>query len=876
MIRKYVYTICLLFGLLVKGFGQECGPMSIGDAERLYEIGRFEEGIRLLRGCLDSKAMNFDEKVQAFRLISMSYLAMDSIEMADKHIVQLLLLKNNFEADIRDPDRFRTAVGHVRSRMRANLTSSVSKKAERIELAPATMQIISDEDIIKRGYTDLQQLFNDIPGFDISLTSGLSYAVMYQRGYRSAANTDRTLLLIDGVENNEMWSNAAFISRQYPLSNIKRVEIIYGPASTIYGANAFTGVVNVITKTAEDYFDQDAINQPSNDEKSRYLLTGQAGIANGGNHFGDATFSAKNKDLFVAITARRFKGHDTDLSSFPDWDGQWQSDYFGANNYFNRFSANYSPELAAQYATYDPQGELFTTSADGSLLVPTARAISLADSLDQSLYHQGYGNFSHKFSDIVNDNYISAKVNFGDIKIGLDYQYWSEGAGPDYTDLYYALNSDLSKWEVRQHNYYVRYDRNLFNRLSFSHFTYFRTSDFGKNTVTTRYYGFANGGLGFVDLMQGDMPYFRPNYYSQQSKQFRMENRFNYTINEKMDLNMGVEIRNGLLQGDYVNATVPDPITHGVASDSIAGGNYYSILDLGVYGQLSYQNEAKKLNISAGGRLDNNRINSIYGYGSVFNPRVTAIYYPGRFIFKAIYSEAFLDASVYNKFAISSARLINNPTLEPERVKNRELSARYLLSSKTSLEIAYYNASYNNILGTVNVDTMGISTTQYQAIGQSHLQGIQLSGQYEFNKQIDLYANATWANPKSIRNVDGAERKIRVGDIADLSANVGINLSLMEDKLNVNLRANFVGDKPVGSNTTISASPYTKTPGYLLINGSLTYKMLRQASLQLSGTNLTDRFYYSPGVRAASGIQSSRVPQMGRVIMAKLLFNVGN
>ena len=124
----------------------------------------------------------------------------------------------------------------------------MSKKAENVLKAPATVIIITEEEIINRGYIDVEQVFHDLPGFDISKGQGANYSNLYQRGYRSIM-TDRTLLLVDGVEQNDLVSDNAQISRQYPLSNIKRIEVIYGPASTMYGANAFVGVVNIVTKT---------------------------------------------------------------------------------------------------------------------------------------------------------------------------------------------------------------------------------------------------------------------------------------------------------------------------------------------------------------------------------------------------------------------------------------------------------------------------------------------------------------------------------------------------------------------------------------------------------------------------------------------------
>lgn len=868
--------LLLITGILICGrlSAQECGPAALNDAEGQYNIGKFYESISRLNSCLGNKGFNYSEKVQAYRLLSMSYLALDSLELADENIEKLLLLKDNFEADTRDPDRFRLQVLFLRQQMRAKLTSSVSKKAESIELAPATIQIITYEDIVNRGYTDVEQLFHDLPGFDISRNSGLSYSDMYQRGYRTAANTDRTLLLVDGVEDNEMWSNSAFISRQYTLSNIKRVEIIYGPASTIYGANAFLGVINIITKNEDDYFKQERTWNPD-EKKTKLAFTGHGGLGSYNTKFGDVTLSGKGRDMFFAVTGRIFHSDEHDLSRYPDWDNKWSADEFGPNRYQNILTQDYTADREALYAQNDPQRKYFAVSSDGTKILPTAAAIARADSLDQANYKKGYNGTSTQYSDEAKNYYLSAKFRVGDFKFGLEYQKWSEGAAPIYVDKYYAVSKDLTHWDVRQQYFYARYDKSLSERVSFSNFSYFRTSDFGKNSVTTRFYGFANAGISLQDLITGKESYFLPTYFSQQSKQFRSESKINYVLSEKMDFNLGVELRNGLLQGDYVNSTTEDPITTGTSANGIKGGNYYSILDVGVYGQLSYQDRVRKLNISAAGRMDNNRINSIYGYGTVFNPRFSIVYYPGKFIFKSIYAEAFLDASVYSKFATSSARLVNNPLLEPERVKNIELSARYSPFKQTFLEIVYYNASYSNTMGTVNIDTLGTTTTQYRAIGKSHIQGIQVAGEASLYNRLSVFANLSIIDPERISAGTGSDSRVRIGDISDYSFNAGVNAKFIKDRLNLNMRVNFVGDKPTGANTSISGNPYNETPAYTLFHGVLSFMLNRSVTLQCITNNIFDVNYYSPGVRAASGVQSSRIPQPGRTISARIIANLG-
>lgn len=869
--RKLKILGCLLFSVLtVTADAQECAN-TLTEAEGLYEIGRFNETIGKLKNCLDKKAFTYTEKIQAYRLLSMSYLAVDSAAQADENIEKLLMMKDNFEADVRDPDRFRLQVLYIRQLLRANLISSVSKKAENIDLAPATIVIITEKDIINRGYRDLESVFYDLPAFDINKTSGLSYSVLYQRGYRSASNTERTLLLVDGVQDNELWSNAAFITKQYSLSNIKRVEVIYGPASTIYGANAFVGVINIVTKGSEDYFKHKAGNAES--KKLDIALTGQTGMGSLNTKYGDFTVAGKHRELFFSITGRAYQSDEVDLSKFPDWDGKWTADEFGPNRYQNSFTLNYTKALDSTLKIYDPTNSLYNISADQTKILPTALAIHLADSLDQANYAKGYNGVKSNFSDPSKEYYLAAKMRFGDFTAGLEYFNWNEGVAPDYVDRYYIMNHELQNWQGRHGYMYVRYDKNLSERVSFSNQTSFRINDFGKQSVVTRFFGYANGGLNFVDFVKGKQPYYLPNFFGVQCKQFRTESRVMYVINEKLDLNGGIELRNGFFQGDYINSVLPDPLVTGVIRDSIKGGNFYSVFDIGAYAQVSYVNKARKFNVNIGGRMDNNSINGSFGYGTVFNPRFALIYYPGKWIFKGIYSQAFLDASVYNKFATSSARLVNNPTLDPERVANIEISARYNLSKKTHAEIAYYNSYYTNILGTVNIDTMGVRTTQYRAIGKARIQGLQLSAEHEVNKWITVYANAYWTNPLNIltSRIDGKDSTVRLGDISRFSFNAGVNASLLKERLNINVRLNYVGDKPTGKTTSVSGNPYDVIDGRTLLNAAITGYLVEGIGVQLCVDNIFDTFYYSPGVRGASGVQSSRVPQAGRFFTFKII-----
>ena len=112
---------------------------------------------------------------------------------------------------------------------------------------PSAVYIISEKDIRARGYRTLIDALQDIPGFDIQHTYGLFPDLIHQRGL--IGNNQRSLVYIDGILDNNISENAILGGTiRYPLQNVEQIEIVAGPVSSLYGANAFNGVINIITK----------------------------------------------------------------------------------------------------------------------------------------------------------------------------------------------------------------------------------------------------------------------------------------------------------------------------------------------------------------------------------------------------------------------------------------------------------------------------------------------------------------------------------------------------------------------------------------------------------------------------------------------------
>src|SRR5574340_187000 len=225
---------------------QETCEMSLQSGSMLYEQGRLEAARDAVQACL-ARGPRRAEKIQGYALIARIQLALDDLPAAEAVLKKLLDADPEYQPELFDAPRFVRLVTEAKRKKQTPVVSSVSKSTESLLEAPASVVVITGEEIRRRGYADLEAVLHDLPGFDFSMRAGASYSNVYQRGYRSL-ETNRTLLLVDGVEDNDLASSTAWISRQFALSNIDRIEVIYGPASTMYGANAFAGVVNIITK----------------------------------------------------------------------------------------------------------------------------------------------------------------------------------------------------------------------------------------------------------------------------------------------------------------------------------------------------------------------------------------------------------------------------------------------------------------------------------------------------------------------------------------------------------------------------------------------------------------------------------------------------
>ncbi|HEX5364073.1 MAG TPA: TonB-dependent receptor, partial [Gallionella sp.] len=118
--------------------------------------------------------------------------------------------------------------------------------------APAVATAITSQDIAAMGATDLDQALASVPGLHVSVTNIAMNPIYSFRGIHTRYNP-QVLMLVNGLPiTNAFAGDRSQLWGGMPLENVARIEIIRGPGSALYGADAFSGVINVITKTAAD------------------------------------------------------------------------------------------------------------------------------------------------------------------------------------------------------------------------------------------------------------------------------------------------------------------------------------------------------------------------------------------------------------------------------------------------------------------------------------------------------------------------------------------------------------------------------------------------------------------------------------------------
>jgi outer membrane receptor protein involved in Fe transport len=915
----------------------QCDQDDLSSASMDYDDGLFNDAKQQLIGCfMDKKYIDLKITNDAYRLLSLIAIAEDSMFLARKYIKRIIQSNPDYKGPVQH-FIFDKLLKQMLTENQVLTVSAVSKKAEDIRVAPASVLIINKQEILERGYTDLIDVLYNLPGFDVTKYYGVNYANVYQLGFRQE-NTERTLLMINGIEENDNWSNIVYLARQYPLSNIKAVEVLYGPSSTMYGPRAFIGTINIITYDTGEIIPFPEKTAPSDmtPGKNPFYLNGTLLGGSYGTRDADFTIGFK-KDANINTTFT-FKSFQSDHRVGENYEA---FDYDPADidqlNYNhlnltkpitlinNGNAKSYTPgEFAAlfQLENNNPYYQLFKNN-QGSIdsIKLTQAGENQARLLDRQVYTGLVNGQPSGYSNRMKDSYIGIKVGFPNLVLGLRAWKTSEGFGY-YQDIYNAGTNNGSRWAVSNATFYSMFNK-TYNRISFSNITSFTNNRLDKSSVRVNYFLLGNRSMGlnlshflYPDslLSTGSSEPVRQGYgnlfYYYDAQLFRNDFRTFYQ-NDRLQIMGGLEFRFSRQFGDYLTYLDFPKDENGLVQKNgsfaqekgtfsnvnAGGGNVYNILDLAFYFSGSIKIIPEKLNFSFGNRIDYNRIRDKGGFGYEFSPRMALVFLGKQVSAKMVYSHGIQNVSLFHKFSTGNNRKPNED-LTTEKIDYFDFSLNGV-HQKNNLRwnIILFHYYIKDAVASVSINEPPF-ISQNQNIGVYRVYGSLFDINYSFNdKKWDIFFNYTLSLPFQ-KAQDALIKDVRIADISTQSANLG--LTYRQNKNNhifsTHLYANFVGKRPIGSGTTApkNLGYYgMDIPAYLIFNTTFNYTNKNLQGIKFSviinnllGMNVLypeHETYYHPGIRTAAGSMTPGslnalipfYPQRGRQIFLRILYNIG-
>ncbi len=132
------------------------------------------------------------------------------------------------------------------------VVTAASGFEQKVTQAPATVTVITSQEWQARGAQTLSEVLNWVPGFHVSEPSvEFKHKKFYLRGL-SGQGSSQIKLLVDGEPLEQSQDNGIFWGFVLPLTSFQRIEVIKGPGSVVYGADAFGGIVNLVSYSKDE------------------------------------------------------------------------------------------------------------------------------------------------------------------------------------------------------------------------------------------------------------------------------------------------------------------------------------------------------------------------------------------------------------------------------------------------------------------------------------------------------------------------------------------------------------------------------------------------------------------------------------------------
>lgn len=698
-----------------------------------------------------------------------------------------------------------------------NRTTTTAAQIEQFASeAPATVYVISKEQIQNRGYENLLDILEDLSEVEIQRYGSPEFN--QHISFRGVAGNEKFLIFQDGIRISAPTGDTHSVGYNFSVEHAEQVEVIIGPASALYGADAFSGIIQIISQKGQDM-----------------PLQIKASYGNNGTTHNAINYVKDFGEVWLSINGTYYH------SDEPD------------------FTKAYPNEFAWYTNNYLPNGELLISPF---FQVPTQvdiegdnRAFSIPTSAYSVNVNAGLKDIEFTYSR-HGDAYSSCGSTRPEYCVYSDesqFSYFIETIAGRY-----KYRSRNLKWlllsTVGAHTYQLNNSTAFIN--TFTGYDAGYKMEFGKSKKIEQrvYYNHSRklnlvGGLSYELLddlpLTGDLP-------------------------QPFDFNLPPDLQNQY----YLGSNVIDKDGNDLSIDQ--DFYYLHYLNFGAYAQL--QSElGSDLKLTAGIRYDNNT-----RYGNSVNPRLGLVWTPKEDLtLKMLYGESLLSPSPRKSHSHFGAFFpvtdingditglgsnffhIPNNDLKPEKLRSIESSLRYVLSNNLVFTLNGYYTKIDNIINKFTPNT-AINTFQDIPIGflehsanagTSTVYGSTVKIEAVYNLQNGLGLNFYAGYSFTEGDINGqqllfnAKHHIKVGMVLN-HAKFSISPRIIYRSTSYGSAVDETGN-PIGS------------PAYTIVNLFAQATIFQQQATKISlfarVNNLLDNRYFNVFIGGAEGFPT--VPQ---------------
>ncbi|AXX85578.1 TonB-dependent receptor domain-containing protein [Aliarcobacter skirrowii] len=702
------------------------------------------------------------------------------------------------------------------------VVTSASGYEQKITDAPASISVITQEDLQSKPYANLLDAVKDIEGVDIGETTDKSgQGTVSIRGM----GADYTLVLIDGKKQNnngDIYPNG-FGGLQFanipPLSMIERIEVIRGPMSTLYGADAMGGVINIITKKISNEWTGSISHSRTFQSKSYWGDKDTTDFAIMGPIIKDK--------LGISL---RGSFYDNEKSN-----PQWAKDSFNNNGAIEDSSKDNS-SFGGNGKTMDNQNWTFGT---GLTFTPNENHTIKANF---DIAKQKYDNSSGSVGTVDSRESLLYFDNKGSLSPRVGYAETQRMQREQYS-LDWEADWDLGKSTVGVHH--IK-SENLGRSLPLDAAERIRMTELytnegaiydpSKNSWTKA------GGISYDDLNAADQAFID----SLLPRPTRKLESKNTTFNAKYELPL--ESHFIVVGAEYLKAELTDGVFGMDKGLSNQSKEYYQ---LGLFAEDSW-NIVDPLTLTLGARYDKHE-----DFGNHVSPRAYLTYVATpNWTFKGGIATGYktpkttdLQEGIVGFGGQGTSPMIGNPNLKPEKSVSYEIAAYYEHENKHNFNITLFQNDFkdkiessNNLKGSAGSEWASLGyadLTQNQNVGEATIKGVELTGKYFILDNLSLKANWTYMDSE-IKSNDPSTNKKPLTSSPEQMYNVTLDWKL-NNKFNTYLQYSGEIDR---FNTRYKEGNEYKDlyyKDYSIMNLGASYKQSKNMTFNARINNLLDK-----------------------------------